>query len=428
MASQRHRHQKRISDDTDDSREDIGDDLVDDKLDAKSAKKFTERKVVIQAREPGEDELESDSGSTSSDIRDVLNCIRDLRDIKHATSHRHVTCGHLRKEEAKVYQTAQFSEEDHENYPFGDISYGDYELMGAKPVRIPIVHVKDCVHEKEWGDNSKVQREPQNTSKWCFCEDQGSSDEEPCYEYQPFDEFMGTNDVGLLKLLPPKLAPVNETGTIDWKNVQQDSDLQDVLNCMFPPKVYTVNGQVWIQEVSPEAARRTEVVKLVEVLEMKIEEQQIKSKGQDPVRRSLYAQLFDELIRQETVVSPETGLLLLRIRDELRMTCDAWESILSQAHNYGVQNITKCGSRMKPLQTEVEKLIQELVSAEQELAEFWAEQYLIKSEEHLKRENVLEDRKVELAPHQARNKLYKEQIRLLVNREEDNIMQQSHLS
>ena len=42
------------------------------------------------------------------------------------------------------------------------------------------------------------------------------------------------------------------------------------------------------------------------------------------IRRELYAQCFDELIRQTTVSCVERGLLLLRIRDEARMTLHAY--------------------------------------------------------------------------------------------------------
>ena len=42
------------------------------------------------------------------------------------------------------------------------------------------------------------------------------------------------------------------------------------------------------------------------------------------VRRELYAQCFDELIRQTTITCVERGLLLLRIRDEARMTLHAY--------------------------------------------------------------------------------------------------------
>jgi dynein light intermediate chain len=43
------------------------------------------------------------------------------------------------------------------------------------------------------------------------------------------------------------------------------------------------------------------------------------------VRRELYSQVFDELIRQVTINCSERGLLLLRIRDEIRMTLAAYQ-------------------------------------------------------------------------------------------------------
>ena len=42
------------------------------------------------------------------------------------------------------------------------------------------------------------------------------------------------------------------------------------------------------------------------------------------VRRELDAQCFDELIRQTTITCIERGLLLLRVRDEARMTLHAY--------------------------------------------------------------------------------------------------------
>ena len=42
------------------------------------------------------------------------------------------------------------------------------------------------------------------------------------------------------------------------------------------------------------------------------------------VRRELYAQCLDELIRQTTISCVERGLLMLRLRDEARMTLHAY--------------------------------------------------------------------------------------------------------
>lgn len=52
---------------------------------------------------------------------------------------------------------------------------------------------------------------------------------------------------------------------------------------------------------------------------------QARETGICPIREELYAQTFDELIRQVTINCAERGLLLLRVRDELRMTIAAYQ-------------------------------------------------------------------------------------------------------
>ena len=52
---------------------------------------------------------------------------------------------------------------------------------------------------------------------------------------------------------------------------------------------------------------------------------QARETGICPVREELYAQCFDELIREVTINCAERGLLLLRVRDEMRMTIAAYQ-------------------------------------------------------------------------------------------------------
>ncbi len=52
---------------------------------------------------------------------------------------------------------------------------------------------------------------------------------------------------------------------------------------------------------------------------------QARETGICPVREELYAQCFDELIRQVTINCAERGLLLLRVRDEMRMSVAAYQ-------------------------------------------------------------------------------------------------------
>ena len=43
-----------------------------------------------------------------------------------------------------------------------------------------------------------------------------------------------------------------------------------------------------------------------------------------PKREELFAQCFDELIRQITINCAERGFLLVRVRDEIKMTIQAY--------------------------------------------------------------------------------------------------------
>lgn len=70
---------------------------------------------------------------------------------------------------------------------------------------------------------------------------------------------------------------------------------------------------------------------------------QARETGICPVREELYAQCFDELIREVTINCAERGLLLLRVRDEMRMTISAYQTLYESAVAFGMR---------KALQTE----------------------------------------------------------------------------
>ena len=55
------------------------------------------------------------------------------------------------------------------------------------------------------------------------------------------------------------------------------------------------------------------------------------------MRRELYSQCFDELIRQSTINCLERGLLLLRVRDDLRMTLIAFQTLYESSIAFGLR-------------------------------------------------------------------------------------------
>lgn len=77
-------------------------------------------------------------------------------------------------------------------------------------------------------------------------------------------------------------------------------------------------------------------------------ERQARESGICPVREELFSQCFDEIIRQVTLDNPErgnqqffailiVGLLLLRVRDELKMTIAAYQTLYQSSVTFGMR-------------------------------------------------------------------------------------------
>ena len=129
------------------------------------------------------------------------------------------------------------------------------------------------------------------------------------------------------------------------KNIQLN--IKDTLNAMFDSKKWEEDGKTFIQEVSPEPATREKTKELFEALEMKLQECRARDKGICPIREQIFSQCFDEIIRQVTIDSPERGLLLLRVRDEIKMTIASYQTLYESAILFGIR---------KQLQADNEKI------------------------------------------------------------------------
>merc|ERR1712046_572340 len=120
---------------------------------------------------------------------------------------------------------------------------------------------------------------------------------------------------------------------------------EDILNSILPPREWTEDGQLWIQYVSSTPATRLDVINLQELLDQKLQQRQARETGICPIREELYAQCFDELIRQVTIICAERGLLLLRVRDEIRMTICAYQSLYESSIAFGMRKALQAEQR-----------------------------------------------------------------------------------
>ncbi|GFQ72711.1 28 kDa inner dynein arm light chain, axonemal [Trichonephila clavata] len=121
----------------------------------------------------------------------------------------------------------------------------------------------------------------------------------------------------------------------DSKN--KDHQVAEILDAILPPREFEDDGKLWIQPVSRTPATRLDVVNLAEKLDNRLIERNAREIGICPIRRELYDQCFDELIRQETLNCVERGLLFVRIRDELRMSLAAYENLYDSGVAFGIR-------------------------------------------------------------------------------------------
>lgn len=63
--------------------------------------------------------------------------------------------------------------------------------------------------------------------------------------------------------------------------------------------------------------------------------------------------LIDELIRQVTINCAERGLLLLRVRDEIRMTLAAYQALYESSTAYGMRKALMAESGKAELETKI---------------------------------------------------------------------------
>ena len=142
----------------------------------------------------------------------------------------------------------------------------------------------------------------------------------------------------------------------ETSNIDSNPSLSETLSSMFLPREWEENGKRFIQYVSPEPATREKARDLFKALDEKIKERQAREKGICAVREELYSQCFDEIIRQVTIECPERGLLLLRVRDEIKMTIASYQTLYESAILFGIRKQLQAEAGKEELKKKKEEL------------------------------------------------------------------------
>jgi dynein light intermediate chain len=112
---------------------------------------------------------------------------------------------------------------------------------------------------------------------------------------------------------------------------------EDFLNMILPPQEIVDNNQLWVRYVSATPATTADVTNLQKDLDKRNIQMEARDSGICPIREELFAQAFDELIRQITINCAERGHLLLRVRDEIRMYKETLQGLYDSSIAYGLK-------------------------------------------------------------------------------------------
>ncbi|NXO47918.1 IDLC protein, partial [Aramus guarauna] len=144
-------------------------------------------------------------------------------------------------------------------------------------------------------------------------------------------------------------------------------------------------NQRWVQEVSSAPSTRLDVIHLQEQLDLRLRQRQARETGICPVRRELYTQCFDELIRETTINCAERGLLLLRVRDEIQMTIAAYQTLYESSVAFGMRKALQAEQGKSDMEKRV-KLEEEKRELERQVSEQKAKCEAIEKRENEKRQ------------------------------------------
>lgn len=142
---------------------------------------------------------------------------------------------------------------------------------------------------------------------------------------------------------------------------------EDILNAILPPREWLEEGKQYVQYVSHQQATRVDVAKLREMLDQKLMERQARESGICPVREELFSQCFDEIIRQVTLREAERGLLLLRIRDEIKMTIAAYQTLYQSSMTFAMRKQIQAEYGKADLDRRIEEYEQKKSEKEQKI-------------------------------------------------------------
>ena len=153
------------------------------------------------------------------------------------------------------------------------------------------------------------------------------------------------------------------------------------------------------------------MVDLQENLDRRLQTEQARETGICPIREKLYTECFDELIRQITLNCLERGILLTRIKKELIMTVNSYQSLYESSIAYGIRTLLLAEEEKKKLNDEIGKIESECDDLEREINEIDIQLKEHKETDDKNREAQKLKHLEEIEENRQKGKIIKEKLR-----------------
>eukprot|EP00761_Pharyngomonas_kirbyi_P013012 gb/GECH01013039.1/.p1 GENE.gb/GECH01013039.1/~~gb/GECH01013039.1/.p1 ORF type:complete len:241 (+),score=80.23 gb/GECH01013039.1/:1-723(+) len=189
---------------------------------------------------------------------------------------------------------------------------------------------------------------------------------------------------------------------------------EDLLNNILPPREFKQDDAHWVQYVSSTPATRLDVINLQEQLDQQLKQRQARDTGICPVREELFGQCFDEIIRQVTINCAERGLLLLRVRNEAKMTVNAYRTLYESSVAFGLRKALQAEEGKADMRKEIDQLKEENSNYQRQVQELSAKCDAAEKKEKEKR--LAEEKKYEERINflEKENAQYKQELERLM--------------
>jgi dynein light intermediate chain len=123
---------------------------------------------------------------------------------------------------------------------------------------------------------------------------------------------------------------------------------------------------------------------LQEKLDDLLYSKQARDTGICPIREELHSQVFDELIRELVIECEDRGLILLRIRDQIRMSIAAYQTLYHTSVAFGTRKtlqaenaVVECENKLNGLveaKTQLQVTINELENRSEAMTKKYTEE------------------------------------------------------